>query len=223
MILLNKNIIYKYICIIIAFHLNFKNKKMTSIIAQLRTLTEATVGKSLNTPKDFTLLSERIYERLHQHISPTTLKRVWGYQQDEGPARPTTFNILAQFCGYANWDSFKNNAQHGESQSATILSRFLKTEDIEEGTQIQLCWAPNRICNIEYMGNNKFKVLSSLNAKLQPGNTFECNIFIDQEPLYVYNLVREANQPTMSYYAGRKDGIRFEVINKEQNKLLKKD
>ena len=185
---------------------------MTAIITQLRTLTETALGKSLKTPKDFSLLSERIYERLHQHISPTTLKRVWGYQQDEGPARPTTYNILAQFCGFANWESFVENAQNGDSQSAIILNRFLTTENMEEGTKVQLCWAPNRACIIEYLGDHKFSVLSSQNAKLQPGDTFECDVFIEQEPLYVYNLIQDKDKPAVCYYAGRKDGIRFEII-----------
>ena len=185
---------------------------MNALLSQLRTLAETSVGKQMKTPKDFSALSQRIYSRLHQHVSATTLKRLWGYQQDEGPARRTTLNIMAQFCGFANWDSFVKNSEHGDSQSAIILGRYMAVDTMEPGTLLQLTWAPNRVCNIRYTGNHNFYVVKSLNAKLQPGDTFRCDVLIEQQPLYIYNLVQDPKKPAVSYYAGRQDGIRFEVL-----------
>ena len=49
------------------------------------------------------------------------------------------------------------------------------------------------------------------NTKLSVGDTFMCDIFIDGEPLYLSNLVHEG-RPPMVYVAGKKDGIRFQLI-----------
>ena len=43
---------------------------------------ERAIDKELHTPKDFEYLRERIYERLHLLVNSTTLKRIWGYLDD---------------------------------------------------------------------------------------------------------------------------------------------
>ncbi|MBR1667548.1 MAG: hypothetical protein IJ693_04620 [Bacteroidaceae bacterium] len=48
-------------------------------IAQLRVVIENAVGRQMKTPKDFDFLSDCIFEKLHQKVSPTTLKRMYGY------------------------------------------------------------------------------------------------------------------------------------------------
>ena len=40
---------------------------------------EDTLGRKIQTPKDFKHLSEEIFNRVHSLISPSTLMRVWGY------------------------------------------------------------------------------------------------------------------------------------------------
>ena len=50
-----------------------------------------------------------------------------------------------------------------------------------------------------------------MNSKLSVGDTFECVLFIEGEPLYLNNLVHEGNPP-IAYQIGSKSGVRFEVI-----------
>lgn len=58
------------------------------------------------TPRDFDFLKDTIFERLHQNISSTTLKRLWGYVPGIGIPRMTTLNILSQLVGSDSWDDF---------------------------------------------------------------------------------------------------------------------
>lgn len=60
-----------------------------------------------------------------------------------------------------------------------------------------------------------FTVLDSKNAKIQTGDTFNCSIFIEGEPMYVDNLVHQ-NYKGISYIAGKKDGIRFELMEESK-------
>ena len=62
---------------------------------------EADLGRAMRTPKDFDFLSEQILERVHQHLSATTLKRLWGYLPGDTQPRQTTLDILAQFEGFS--------------------------------------------------------------------------------------------------------------------------
>ena len=63
------------------------------------------------TPKDFDFLSESIFEEIHTRISPSTLKRIWGYLQNDNTPRSTSLNILANYVGYDDWDSFMASAE----------------------------------------------------------------------------------------------------------------
>lgn len=75
-------------------------------IDRLRESIEAQVDRKMRTPKDFDFLSEQIFEKEHQTVSPTTLKRMWGYLSETAAPRLSTLNILSQFIGYDDWDSF---------------------------------------------------------------------------------------------------------------------
>ena len=48
-------------------------------IAALRREVESKFGTPLHTHAHFVSLTESIEEKLHEHLSPTTLERVWGY------------------------------------------------------------------------------------------------------------------------------------------------
>ena len=75
-------------------------------IDRLRKSIEAQVDRKMRTPKDFDFLSEQIFDKLHQTVSPTTLKRLWGYLSETAVPRTSTLNILSQFVDYENWDAF---------------------------------------------------------------------------------------------------------------------
>ena len=77
------------------------------VLIRLREAIEAATGRQMRTPKDFSFLSERIFDKLHEHISPTTLKRLWGYLHDTSSTpRPSTLDLLAQYIDYPDFDTF---------------------------------------------------------------------------------------------------------------------
>jgi len=75
-------------------------------LAKLRELIEAVVERKMKTPKDFEFLSECIFEKFHERISPTTLKRLWGYLSETTTPRKSTLDILSMFVGFDNWKNF---------------------------------------------------------------------------------------------------------------------
>lgn len=175
---------------------------------------EKAISKEVRTPKDFEELREHIYRRLHLMVSSTTLKRLWGYLHDDVQARLGTLDILAQFLGYKNFRdySYHRNQYLEMIQSSPVLSRKLNVkDDINVNDKLLLTWQPNRQCEIIYMGNFTFKVLSSCNTRLLPGDTFTCSLLIEGEPLYIDNL-QQGNKPPIAYVCGIKSGIRYEMI-----------
>ena len=85
-------------------------------IERLRKTIETQAEREMRTPKDFDFLSERVFEKVHQTVSPTTLKRMWGYLSEAVVPRISTLNIMSQFVGYDDWESFCKNESTKESE-----------------------------------------------------------------------------------------------------------
>jgi len=159
------------------------------------------------------MLRERIYARLHVLVSSTTLKRLWGYLGENVNPRTNTLDIFSQFLGYYDWQTYVENARlPKENQSSPVMSRRLSvSHDLCKGERLRLTWQPGRVCDIEYLGELKFRVTESRNTRLLAGNTFECSMIIEGEPLFLDNL-RQGEYPPVAYVCGKKTGVTFEYL-----------
>ena len=184
---------------------------------QLRTDIETALKKKLQTPKDFEFLRERIYARLHILVSRTTLMRLWGYVDEDVKPRKGTLDILSKFLGYRDWESYQENASlPKEQQSSPVMSRKLNVNsDLYIGERLRLTWQPDRVCDVEYLGELSFRVIASENTRIQPGDTFQCSLIIEGEPLYLDNLRKgdgSSSAETIAYVCGKKTGVNFEHL-----------
>lgn len=184
-----------------------KTEKNSSEVFELRKELERSLGKKLKTPADFEFCVGAIWERLHQNISPTTLKRMWGYIEGANTTRLSTLNLLSHYLGYSDWDGFRRHLEeNSESQSNEMINSTLLSSSLHNGERVEIQWQPNRRCVLEYLGENSFVVIESEHSKLQKGNTFECLSFHLGQPLYLDNLV-DGNNPPVSFVVGKRDGL----------------
>ena len=186
-----------------------------AMIAALRREIETAVNRRLATPKDFDALREMIFSRLHILVSATTLKRIWGYLDDNVCTRRSTLDILARYVGYADFEAFENGAatDGGELPSNPIMARRIDVdEQLQPGDLIRLTWQPGRVCDVEYRGERLFCVVASQNTRLCAGNTFKCSLMIEDEPLYIDSLIADGSAP-VAYVCGKRSGIRFEPLS----------
>ena len=180
---------------------------------QLKNDIERSVNFKMQTPKDFDRLRDIINDRIAMLSSSSTLKRFWNYLPNNVAPSLHTLNTLCRFISYESWDSYKEErVKESENESNPMMGRHINVEkDLASGDQIRLLWHPERVCDIEYLGHNKFKVLSSEKTRIKSGDTFECGLIIENEPLYVDNLLQEGCEPT-AYVCGKKKGVMWEII-----------
>lgn len=183
---------------------------MTKSAPEIATLCldiEDATKRKIRTPYDFEFLSGAIWLRLHEHVSPTTLKRLWGYIGGIGRPRRTTLCIMAQFLGYTDWEDYVASlATRTEVESASFNGDGIHIGDLQQGDRVEVTWLPNRRCVFRYEGDAHFTVLEAANAKLHAGDTFNAACFLLNKPMYIDNLVRGNNPPT-SYVAGSRNGL----------------
>lgn len=172
---------------------------------------EETYGKQVMTPLQFEALAEDISRRMGKRLSPTTLKRLWGYLNEPMTPRRSTLDILAHFCGWEDYEDF-TAGNSPEIDSGTVGTNVISVEkDMKRGDRIKLMWNPSRVCLIEYLGDMKWKVVESEGTRLAPGDTFGCALIISGEPLYLDNLMHGNARPG-TYVCGRKSGVTFQRI-----------
>ena len=173
-------------------------------IYELRLRIEASIKRKIQTPADFDFLRGIIWERTHEQISTSTLKRLWGYVDGVDTARNSTLNVLSKSLGYNNWDDFVNKLKlENQTNSDLVLSKSVASCDT-----LSIAWQPNRVCQLSYLGNDTFKIIKAENSKLKVGDTFRCGLFILGEPVYI-NELRQNNgtgEPKL-FVIGNKSGL----------------
>ena len=178
-------------------------------IYELRLRIEASIKRKIETPADFDFLRGIIWERTHEQISTSTLKRLWGYVDGVDNARNSTLNVLSKALGYENWDAFilKLKSENMDN-SDLVMSESVSSGDLKIGDMLMIAWQPNRVCRLKYLGDNQFEVMESQNSKLKVGDTFRCGLFILGEPVYINDL-RQNNgtgEPKL-FVIGNKSGL----------------
>lgn len=192
--------------------------KYSPEIATLRMDIEQEVKRKIRTPYDFEFLAGVIWERLHENISPTTLKRLWGYIDGADTTRRTTLCLLAQFLGFADWEAYQASlAARTDIESSAFEGEGVRINDLQLGDRVEVTWLPNRRCVFRYEGEAHFIVEEAANAKLHVGDSFDTTCFLVGKPMYLDNLQRDevpSTKESVSYVAGSKNGLNsVKIVN----------
>ncbi len=191
------------------------NTKNT-VIPELKCLlseVERSFGRCCTSNCDFNALSEKIEQGTGELLSVSTLKRLWGYVSSDIVPRKSTLDILCQFVGYRNFDSFCEHIKIGGSANSRLfVSKTVFSTDLKPGQQILIGWNPDRLVLLEYLGNLEYVVRSSENSRLEVDDRFFLDSLILGLPLCISDLKRDDNV-SMSYIAGSASGLnRLDVL-----------
>ena len=189
------------------------NKNAPEIMSLRRDI-EQEVKRLIRTPYDFEFLAGVVWERLHENISPTTLKRLWGYIDGADVTRRTTLCLLSRFLGYRDWESYLEAlSKRTDIESDTFDGVGIDIDDLHIGDCVEVTWLPNRRCIFRYEGDAHFLVTEAENAKLRVGDRFDTACFLIGKPMYLDRLIRD-NEPPTAYVAGSKNGLlSVQIIN----------
>lgn len=176
-------------------------------VTLLRQLVEESADHPVATSTDFIFLSGEIQGRLKETLSTSTLKRLWGYVEGYTTVRTSTLDILARFAGFPDWETFVSDYCEVKSvqSSHRVVNKSLYANDLAVNNQVEIRWNPNRRCLLTYQGDNKFLVSESENSKMKTGETFLCDRFTQNEPLYVQRIFPDGT--TELFVMGNKGGL----------------
>ena len=176
-------------------------------ITALRRRVEEMFGASLQTHNAFISLTDAVDKALREHLSESTLERLWGYSTRGADAVSLrTLDVLARYCGFQTWEAFKGDLK-GAVESEEFSREGIPAEELLPGDRLRLGWLPNRIIMVRLTEDRRFVVEESLNSSLCPGDSFTCTWLQKGRPLYLDHFRRCDSTEETRYVAGERSGL----------------
>lgn len=187
-------------------------------IALLRERIEKSIDFPLNTHGDFLRLSAGIEFTLREHMSESTLERLWGYstrRYDTVSVR--TLNVLCRFIGIHSWEQFCESLSSEGHESELFTGSTINAADLAVGTRIRIGWLPDRMCTVRYLGDNRFVAEETQNSTMQSGDTFSCLQFQKGRELHLDDFRKADPSERFRYVVGINSGLTtLEIIPPER-------
>lgn len=178
---------------------------------------EKECGFRVRNAADYSRLSKLIYDKMHELISETTLKRLFNYIEGWQNPRPSVWDILCRYAGYVNEDDFlRGNGISPEAISGEILSGRILCNDLKPGGCLTIRWYPDHSVRVEYLGDCEFKILESSGTSLMEGGYFHASVLVNGDSLtvseyYPTSESRDLRDGGILYEIGREGGIEVNV------------
>lgn len=184
-------------------------RDLPQIIA-LRERVEARFGKPLAVHADFLALVAEIEMLQRQHISESTLERVWGYStRGYDTISLRTLDVLSMYGAGCYWVQFCKALESGaKCESELFNTEVVSTDSLEVNDRLRIGWLPDRMCVVRYLGEGRFEAEECKNSKMRPGDSFSCPRFVlGKEALLSEFSRKDEPGATLSYAIGSRNGL----------------
>lgn len=162
-------------------------------------------GNQLRQPSDCENLSLDIESKTRVRIGATTLKRLLGFAHDERTPHASTLDAIAHYLGYAHWEELLLIEDKGNSGFGTS-DEEIRSADLQVGAILEITYLPDRRVVMQYLGNQRYRIVESEKSKLQKGDELEIQNFVLHHPLLVLNVWR-GGESMGQFTAGRVSGL----------------
>ena len=162
-------------------------------------------GNELRIPSDCEYLSLDVESKTGIRIGATTLKRLLGFAQDERVPHAGTLDAIARYLGFAHWEELSQIEDKGNS-NFDAPEEEIRSADLQLGANIEMTYLPDRKVRMQYLGNQRYRIVESENSKLLVGDEVEVQNFVLHHPLLVLNVWRDG-ESLGQFTAGRVSGL----------------
>jgi len=183
---------------------------------QILNMIRSRVASPLARPSDFEALAADIEARTGEHPGVNTLKRLFGFIDNNVNATRTTLDIVARYLGYASFELLEKCIDDKNSEFAK-LTDVVYPQSLAEGTIIEVTYQPLRLVRMKVEADHRCRIVRQENTKLADGDLLDIGQIVVGIPLYVREVVRKG-ESLSSYVGGREGGvisIKIEKVMKE--------
>lgn len=159
--------------------------------AQIQEQFAQAFGQPLRYPGDYEALAEDVCEKTGQPVSVNTLKRLFGVIGPEVEPRRSTLDILAQYLGGTDWQSYMDRLSGAGNSDFETDSRNVDGTQLPVGAHVSFRYLPDRFVALTHLGDGLYRVLRSENSKLQSGDVITVRNFCPGYPLTADSVIRK--------------------------------
>lgn len=121
--------------------------------------------------------------------------------------RMITLDILSQYIGYRDFRHFCEDLRSSDVFSSLFFTATtILSKDLSQGERLAIGWAPDRVVELTYLGEDLFEVKDGGTSQLKAGDKFLKSEFFLGKPLYIAKIFRGEDE-TPAYEAGKVGGL----------------
>jgi len=166
---------------------------------------ETKLGQKVRYHSDLECLCIEIEKETKQKISLNTLKRLFGFIAGVSEPRLYTLDTIALYLGFTNWDVYLLSLDQSGNSGFNSLQE-IRIESLPVSSIVEFGYDPDRIVQVQFEGQNNFKVISAKNSKLVENDLVEITHFVLNYPLVILNVIRDGKSMGR-FTAGRVGGL----------------
>ena len=125
---------------------------------------------SFDKVNDFGLLADKMFDVTGRTIGLTTLKRLFGYINDDRRTSNYTLNTVALYLGYTTWADYISHKQIDSEWGYADDAVYIDSLEIDTRLSIRYLDRKVELSVINHDGSKVLKVISSVNSSLKVGD-----------------------------------------------------
>ena len=157
-------------------------------------------------------------------LGVNTLKRLFGSLNENVTPAKSTLNVIARYLDYPDWDTCEVAVREGvirvveEDKMEDGYCEYLEVKYLSSGDRVEFRYAPDNKLLLEYLFEQRFKVIFSTRHELQPMDTLVINFFQEGCSVLAFDVVRAGQRlPSPIKIACSGGGISYlKCIRKKQ-------
>jgi hypothetical protein len=146
--------------------------------------------------KAYLLIVNDMMDSIGESLGVNTLKRLFGSLNENVTPAKNTLNVIARYLDYPDWDTCEVAMREGvirvvdEDKSDDGYSEYLEVKYLSCGDRVEFRYAPDNKLLLEYLFDQRFKVIFSTRPELQPMDTMVINYFQEGCFVVAFDVVR---------------------------------
>ena len=109
------------------------------MIQKLKDSIEGKFGSKIAYQKDCKSLSDNVFHNTSQIISPSTLRRFFGFLSTNSHPSTATLDILSIYCGYSDWEEYKAKNSTNKYSKEPIFGLWQKANEAARIASFKSC------------------------------------------------------------------------------------
>ena len=163
-----------------------------------RILSKVHMDSSPVTNKDYQIIVQDMLDSIGDSLGINTLKRLFGSLNENVTPAKSTLNVVARYLDYSDWDSCQAAISSGvvrvvsEDSGKSGYCEYIIPDYLFTGDRVEFRYIPDNRLLLEYISENRFRVLFSTREELQMGDTMTIRYFQEGCSVVAFDVIRDS-------------------------------